>query len=181
MSETNLSLAKYRDILESIVNCTMEHVDQALRPGTNGGCTCASSSPITAGADGSKSCFEFHKLGRMFTRMKFEFPPQSYPEYTADFDRDERNNVPAESDLQRAAADSLAAGTLSPAAGLHHGQLDFLHPYSITNPLLPEHVYDTEHFLMPDLWDRARLDGVAGTSSNKDQFIQHMMDGFLPR
>lgn len=79
MAEKNTSLRKYRNVLDSIIDSTMDHV-QVTTSEPTGTCVCSNCSP-KATVEDSEEPSAFHLLKSTFQRLNFEFPAQAYPDY----------------------------------------------------------------------------------------------------
>ncbi|KIW33606.1 uncharacterized protein PV07_00442 [Cladophialophora immunda] len=183
MAETNPSLRKYRDVLESIIDSTMEHVDQFSQPAATSVCRCANCNPSVHGDNGEENRSAFHQLGGTFTRLKFEFPSQSYPEYTLGFDRAGRTRPTVESSTSSGRSTDAQH---PPLQHQHQHPHPFPHHYSpISYSRVPGYGQDVDNFVLPDLWDFSGMDAAGGPAApflaGGEPFLQQSMDEFLLR
>ena len=81
MAEKNPNLRKYRDILDDVIDSTIEHVQQLSGPGTTGSCTCPNCRSDANDGGSEEITSAFNRLKSTFRRLNFEFPSQAYPEY----------------------------------------------------------------------------------------------------
>ena len=209
MAETNPNLQKYRDLLENIINTTMEHLEQASRLEPASVCPCANCSPPHHGnsnGNGNGNSVDeedpppsaFSQLYGTFTRMNFEFPSRSYPEYTTTTN----SAVDTTSTTQAEHATTAAGptGSSQVPSGDHEPNTsssaaewppDTQHFQNIPN-FIPRsgaisfarvvgsggyshshaHGQEIDGFLVPDLWDFSGLDNVATGLSGGDEFMQ---------
>lgn len=170
MAETNNSLTKYRDVLENIINATMDHVDQAATLGTAGMCGCANCRPV--------DCSLFNQLRGTFRRLDFEFPSQSYPEYTADTAR----TAPVTTSERPASCGQVSPGHAS-WMNLQQPPFDFLQCSPMSFPRAAAgHEMDTNNFLFPDLRDLSGIDaGPMDPCSGIDLLMPHATQELLPK
>ncbi|KIW98609.1 uncharacterized protein Z519_00270 [Cladophialophora bantiana CBS 173.52] len=174
MAETNPRLRKYRDVLESIMDSTMEQFDRFSSPGATSVCRCANCSPGVSGENGEENCSAFHQLGGTFTRLNFEFPSQSDPEYILGSDRTGRT---------RPAASAQEPGTNGRSTDFQHPQVHHLAQHSsISYSRVPGYEQDMDNFLLPDLWDFSGMDaGPIAPLLAGEPFLPQTMDEFLLR
>ncbi len=86
MAETNQTLRKYRDVLESIINSTMEHLDHLSGTEEANNCPCAN-------CDSAKSIDDGEENNLAFEQMAFEFPLHSHPIDAAENGLDRRTTA----------------------------------------------------------------------------------------
>lgn len=102
IAERNQSLRKYCDVLETIINGVMQHIEDATTP-----------SPLPhqgnpTPCEHGESPIAFHKLKDTFKRLEFELPSHVYPDYTTDSER--KSKVSPNSSQHSGAANSGAIG-----------------------------------------------------------------------
>lgn len=174
MAETNPNLKKYRDVLENIINTTMDHVHQASNPNKTSICVCANCSPGASSEHQPESSSGFNQLGGMFKQLNFEFPSQSYPEYTvsnhqalntlsvgnniSNEGRNESNDVPQDN---------------------HQSQINFTNMFPSVDPGLPVVRQEMDSFFLPNLWDFSEVDMDATDWLQASSSVQQVTNGHI--
>lgn len=184
MAASNANLQKYRDILEQIINTTMEHISQASNPGS---CSCANCKSLSHDDGTEDSPSAFHQLRPTFRRLNFEFPSQAYPDYTThgarcdNRNRENNNAASTAADIGRpfSQPDINNNGNFIRLATPHladdrpTSQETFMYyPAESTYP------QDPTIFAFPDLWDLTTMEDTSvGLSMMGNQFIQYDVYG----
>ena len=147
-AERNNAVRKYCDVLESIINATMDHVEQVLSPEQSLTVASTVNSSVCTESWPESPAESFNKLKVTLKELQFEFPSQSYPAYRSEPTTTKNSSVGAQADTMLDT--EVRGGFLPPFAidfNIPEAQWNLMGPFSdIVDMDSNGNVFTMDHF-----------------------------------